>query len=59
MADIEFNDPLDPEDAAVAGALARMFQVWACEDCGWRWPLAGSPAEGSECDACGGKLELS
>jgi hypothetical protein len=31
-------------------------QRWACDDCGWPWPLAGSPPEGAECDNCGGPL---
>lgn len=30
--------------------------AWHCEDCGWLWPLAGEPPEGSECDSCGGEM---
>ena len=30
--------------------------AWACEDCGWTWPLPGQPPEGAECDNCGGTL---
>ena len=30
--------------------------MWICEDCGWTWPLPGSPPDGAECDNCGGEL---
>ncbi len=29
---------------------------WACEDCGWKWPLPGDVPTGAECDSCGGDL---
>lgn len=30
---------------------------WACEECGWTWPLRNAPPAGAECDNCGGRLE--
>jgi rRNA maturation endonuclease Nob1 len=30
--------------------------MYACEDCGWIWPLGDCPPDGSECDNCGGEL---
>lgn len=30
--------------------------VWACEDCGWEWPLPYEPELSAECDSCGGDL---
>lgn len=32
-------------------------RVWACENCGWEWPLATEPPEGAECNNCGGPIE--
>lgn len=43
------------ERAEGTGAVTR--KVWACEDCGWEWPLATEPPDEAECDNCGGPLE--
>ena len=37
-----------------AESVAR--DLWACEDCGWRWPLKNAPYQDAECDACGGEM---
>jgi len=34
----------------------RNPQIWRCAECGWEWPLSGTPVTGSECDNCGGEL---
>lgn len=34
-----------------------MKAVWACEECGWEWPLFFGPPDDAECDNCGGALE--
>ena len=32
-------------------------RVWACESCGWEWPMVAEPNEDAECDNCGGSIE--
>lgn len=39
-------------------ASASDDEHFECEDCGWRWPLTGTPSPTSECDNCGGDLVL-
>lgn len=35
--------------------MTTAFPPYACEDCGWPWPLPGRPPESAECGNCGGK----
>jgi hypothetical protein len=43
--------------APIADVQTKMAEtVWACEDCGWQWPLDQPPPPGAECDSCGGCL---
>ena len=36
--------------------MDRPSKMFACDDCGWRWPLADRGQVIDYCDACGGTM---